>query len=594
MPVCPGAVSWSAGDYAVDPDGRRQDNGGMQGEQPKIGTRWWRVALVDGPILLVLILFFLLLKSYGFNLASGDENIYFYDAFLWSEGVWPYRDFFFAHPPLHLLPGWLLLLITGEFDLETVKMLPVAAAVISGICVYLITRRAGGTISAVLACVLLFFSHDFLRASTHWTGINWAVAWLSGGLLAALAGRGVLAGVLLGLGMTTGVYAGPGAIIITVLLFLARPKLGLWCGIAAFGTWAVVSGAFWLVGGDGYIDQVYRYHFLKPPAQGRGFADVLPRLLFHNFFVLAAPLLLLPVLVVRAFGVLGRYNYRIRWRSFLDPTHYPVLGTGIWCVALASGYLCFLGLLSRIFDYYSLLLFPAGAVCGGLYLSRLVSNTIEARRNKPAAVGAVLMSVPLIVGFLAYPRFEHELKYFAANQGKSKTYASPRSHLPEVLDASLKRLLWNKTRVIGNRYSGIQFYLWHESRRFTTARDMADVLGRNAREGETLWGDSASAPLLSLLSGVPLVDHFVDTNGMRFECGMPSAKDAVAQLEAALAREEEPLVWLILRPGRGVASRTKPMFEPLRKFYDKYFRTFQVFQDPNQGEFRLLVRKDRR
>jgi len=565
----------------------------MQGEQPKLGIRWRRVARVDGPILLVLTLFFLFLKSYGLNLASGDENIYFYGASLWSEGAWPYRDFFFAHPPLHLVPGWLLLLITGEFDLETIKMLPVVAAAASGVCVYVIARRAAGAMAGGLACAMLLLSHDLLRASTHWTGINWAVAWLSGGLLAALCGRGVLAGVLLGLGTTTGVYVGPGAIIITVMLFLARPKLGLRCGIAAFGTWAAVSGCFWSVGGSDYIDQVYRYHFLKPAVQGKGFFEVLPRLLFHNFFVLIAPLLFLPVLVARTLGVLQKANYRVRWRTLCDPALHPALATGIWCVVLAVGYLSFLGRLSRVFDYYFLLLFPAGAVCGGLYVSQLVSTVVHARRSKPAAVGAALMTVPLIVGFVAYPRFEHELSYFAKNQGKSKTYSSPRSVLPEALEAPVKRLLWNETRVIGNRYSAIQFYLWHESRRFETARNIAAVLRQNAREGETIWGDSTSTPLVSLLAGVPIVDRFVDTNGMRFECGMPSVKDTVTQLEAALAREEGRLTWLVLRPGRGVASRTKPIFEPLRRFYREQFRTLQVFPDPNQGEYRLLVRKDR-
>jgi hypothetical protein len=246
-----------------------------------------------------------------------------------------------------------------------------------------------------------------------------------------------------------------------------------------------------------------------------------------------------------------------------------------------------------VFDYYSLLLFPAGVVCCGLYASNLVSNVVHARRSQPAAVGAALMAVPLIVGFFVYPRFEHQLGYFAKNEGRSKTYSSPRSALPEALEAPFKRLLWNETRVIGNRYSGIQFYLWHESRRFATARNMADVLRQNAREGEAIWGDSTSTPLVSLLAGVPIVDRFVDTNGMRFECGMPAVKDAVTQLETALAREEGRLTWLLLRPGRGVASRTMPIFEPLRKFYDEHFRTLQVFLDPNQGEYRLLVRKDR-
>ena len=43
------------------------------------------------------------------------ENIYFYDAWLMSQGELPYRDFFFAHPPLGLIPGWLVFVLLGEF-----------------------------------------------------------------------------------------------------------------------------------------------------------------------------------------------------------------------------------------------------------------------------------------------------------------------------------------------------------------------------------------------------------------------------------------------------------------------------------------------
>ncbi len=56
--------------------------------------------------LLLAVGWFLLIKSYCFHWQVSDENIYYYMA--WAavdHGALPYRDFFFAHPPLHLLPG---------------------------------------------------------------------------------------------------------------------------------------------------------------------------------------------------------------------------------------------------------------------------------------------------------------------------------------------------------------------------------------------------------------------------------------------------------------------------------------------------------
>ncbi|HUT58524.1 MAG TPA: hypothetical protein VNA25_11825, partial [Phycisphaerae bacterium] len=52
-----------------------------------------------------LLLAFLALKAYGLQPAVGDENIYFYMSTRVADGLVPWRDFFFAHPPLHLLPG---------------------------------------------------------------------------------------------------------------------------------------------------------------------------------------------------------------------------------------------------------------------------------------------------------------------------------------------------------------------------------------------------------------------------------------------------------------------------------------------------------
>src|SRR6266704_1507956 len=49
------------------------------------------------------VLVYVALKTYHLALASSDENIYFYMAARTVfGGLAPYRDYFFAHPPLHL------------------------------------------------------------------------------------------------------------------------------------------------------------------------------------------------------------------------------------------------------------------------------------------------------------------------------------------------------------------------------------------------------------------------------------------------------------------------------------------------------------
>ena len=54
-------------------------------------------------IFIAVIVLFLIVVSKGLtNPQPGDENVYYYMGKLISEGKVPYRDFFLAHPPLHI------------------------------------------------------------------------------------------------------------------------------------------------------------------------------------------------------------------------------------------------------------------------------------------------------------------------------------------------------------------------------------------------------------------------------------------------------------------------------------------------------------
>jgi len=548
---------------------------------------------VEGALLLATLAFFALLKSYGLAPALSDENIYFYDAWLMSQGFAPYRDFFFAHPPLHLVPGWLVVVATGGFSLFTLKLLAPAAAGISGVCVYLILRRVAAFPAAWAGMSLFLFSHDLLRASSHWTGVNSALAWLCLGVVAALAARAATAGVLFALGVCTAIYVAPGAAACVLLLGVLRPRDGLRCAGAALLTWLAVNLVALAVGGEGYLDGVYRYHLLKPVVAGSGMGGALGELLFHDFFVLAAPLYSAPLLLRAAWR---KRRSGAELRELCDPARHPRLATGIWCTAIWLVGLLFLALLNRVFHYYFLIVFPAAAVCGGLFVDcllgelRMVFATLRAgaghRGPSPprrAAWVAGLMLASLVVGFLLYPRFEHALPYFERNQGRTRRYRPPPSPLPQALQW---RPGWQAERVVGERYSGIQYYLWHESRTFEELRVMAAVVARSAAPGERIFGDSVSTPLVSLLSGVEIVDRFSDTNAMRFEAGLPPPEQAVARLEAAVERKEQPLVWLLLNPGRGIAR-----VEPLRRFFEARFDVIRSFPTRHHGTFRLMRRR---
>jgi len=527
---------------------------------------------------------FVFLKLYGLQPALSDENIYFYDAWLICQGLWPYRDFFFAHPPLHLLPGYLLLLAMGGFHLIPMKLLPVSATAITGFCTYALARRSTGLLAAVLACSLFLFSHDVLRASSHWTGINWAVMFMTGGLLLAWRGRMIAGGILLGLGVCTGFYIAPAALAILMLLLLKNRRDGLRFLLAVSSTWLIVNGACFAMAGMDYIDAVYLYHLRKPPLPGSGLSDNLSPIVFHNFFLMSAPLFFCPLLLLKIWHSRIKTG-RIALNELLDPQRHPAISLGIWCITIWMSGAVFLGLLSRVFHFYFLILFPVAAVCAGLGIDGVIRLI---RRRKPGPAFAALLAISgIAAGIGFYPRLEHGMDYFVANRGKTITYPKPRLPITFPGGSALTDLLWQSERVIGGRYSGIRYYLWHESRSFDIPAQTADVLKDLAKPDEVIFGDSTATPLVALMAGIPIAERMADTNVMRFRSGLPPIGELIEALETAMDREHERLTWIVVNPNRGIA-----LLPEFQQFLNARFKTVQVFRSRNYGSYFLMHRED--
>jgi len=218
----------------------------------------------------------LLAKTNGLRLSATDEGIYYYAAKAWAEGLWPYHDFFFSHPPLHIAIPALVYSVFG-FSVLAGKWISVLAALVTAIVVWRMGRDYLDPLAGIIAMVLFLFASEALKASTNLTGINLTTMWCMLGTWALLSRRGFLGGMLLGIAACTGVYAAGFFLALAVLgLFAHRPAGGspglmgrvfgspftqLVLGFAiAFGT---INLLFHTLGGDAFLDGVYRYHFLK-------------------------------------------------------------------------------------------------------------------------------------------------------------------------------------------------------------------------------------------------------------------------------------------------------------------------------------------
>ena len=231
---------------------------------------------------------FILLKTNGLRWSTTDEGIYFYAAKRWAEGVWPYHDYFFSHPPLHIaLPA--MIFGVGGFHFTLAKWIPAVATLISGLVIMRLSRRATSRLGGLVALMLFLFAGEVLKASTNMTGINLTTMWVTFGLAAALRRRAFLAGIFFGSAAATGFYSIGFAVAFAFIGLFAPPAdednpprtiaehlVSHFTSRLVIGfliVWGSVNVLGYLLAHEDFINGVYRYHLIKA-AKTVGFIPV--------------------------------------------------------------------------------------------------------------------------------------------------------------------------------------------------------------------------------------------------------------------------------------------------------------------------------
>jgi len=559
----------------------------------------------------LVVLFYLVMKSFSFHWEVGDENIYLYMAWATLDhGAIPYRDYFFAHPPLHLLPGVLLYAFVDITPL-TARLLPVGASVVSAVFLFLLARPRAGRLGAVAAAALYLMAYDVLRASSHWTGINLSVMWLVVGLWALLGRRPLLSGAAFALGVCTGNYVLPGALMAGALALLLSRRAGLRFLLGFAVPWGLVQLAGLLAGGGDYWAAVYGYHLAKPGKEGVS-RDMIARVLLDNF-ALTLGALLGPLLawlsghleVERSAGgpaepLSGSWFVPRAWawarRALWQAEGGPARVGGLW----ALGYLVFILWLPRVFPFYFLLLFPGMALAGGFAAGRLgviVREIARGARRRGRAwrralglAGALLAGVGLAYAVRAPLQRALLPRYVRGADVPMQWQDAP---LPGFLNAAIRACCWDDVARARQAYGTLQEALYHESRYFQAAPELGEYVRAHSRPDEELFGDSSSAGLVALLSGRRLADDFADTNTLRFRSGTTSAAETIRRLDRPSLRFV--LVSGSFERGPDGAPRVRyGMFASLpefRRWLDEGFRVAHQVRDPAKGWFFLLERR---
>ena len=292
------------------------------------------------------VILFLLVKTPNIQPKLSVENVYFYMAKLVGDGLTPYRDFFFAHPPLHVyfLSVWMKIF---NDNIAMTKMIAVLESIVSAILLYRIAVKKKFN-PAYAFPVLYLFSFTVLATTDYSTGVHLTSMLLLTGVFLLEEDRPLPAGAACGLASLSRLYAIPA--ILGLLLYLVWFRRGL-----RLFLWGLIPvlvlghGLFLLSAGDAYIDQVFKYHLLKPASMNKGNV--------FRFFLVNEPVLIFSVLLSPLI-LRGRMG--------------EIIPAYVTCIPLFGFYLFF----QDIYYYYLLMAIPYMALVTGQTL-RIIFERIQ-------------------------------------------------------------------------------------------------------------------------------------------------------------------------------------------------------------------------
>lgn len=492
---------------------------------------------------------FVLLKVIGIHASGTDENIYYYMAVRMAHGELPYRDFFFAHPPVHLLVPALVFSVTG-FSVQVAKSIPILAELSAAACLYLALRRTSKAI-ALLSILLMLTTYELLMGSTDMNGENLMTAFLLASLLAGVRRRYLLSGVLAGLALGSGLYALAAVLALTLAAAFTSRRAGARFGLGVVAAFAGIALPFALLGGSGFFNGVFVYHFAKPARAGdhvpvfaspNPFAMLsallhdVPRYLgsrgFHKtlYFqapeylaaALAAALLLGKAAWVRSRPA-GEAEDPGRWQDILTPrdllsgSAHGFAKLGLLATLL---FLIQWSALPEVYDFYMVPMFAFMALPAAWVLCQAYVGVRETRDWKGLGVPVALAAAFSLYHVWAASLFRNLWPSEIARAGQTVSYDWQPPAVPAWLAGPARALFFVDHRERGKVMPYYRHYVWNKSLAFSTLDDVAAYIRRNTRPDETITGASDLAPLVALRAGRRMAAGVVDTNSKRFASGM--------------------------------------------------------------------------
>jgi len=568
--------------------------------------------------LVTVLLSFTVLKLYSLNFVNGDEHMYFTMSLLVAKGKWPYRDFFFSHPPLQLYIAGALFKLLG-YSLALAKAIPSLAALLSGVHVFLIGKRLVGWSEAVLGTALFLFTFDVLRGSSHFTGANCALAFGLAAAYQVLNGRAILAGVLFAVATFVGVYMAPLALMLAVLIAFRswRESLRLLASYAAVCLLICVVFAS-MAGTHAFWYQIFSYNLNKIAFRHSWFAkfrnvaylNSLAMIGFVPGIVWAASMWILrgrPSGDCALPGVPGRIGARINlWNG-------DRVGAQMIFATLICGYFYFYSTRVDYYSYYFMLIMPwMGLMTATVAIDVVRFVLVRFLRERKGAAKAIepdlsraerrrraqgtrkhkgqvipgpawslwppILCAAALAAVLLYRQgIGSDRQVDMGDESSHYTwYDSP--YLPSSLNALVSGLFWSPSSDPIHPPNAITYYLQHESMHAPNIDGFVRTVRSECRPGERIFGEYSLGPFAGALGPCVLGANLADTNPHRFKVHESTPEQWVQALE------QDHLDLAIVVPGMTMLKE-----RALRDYLTGTFpRIVATWEDPYVGhvEFR--------
>lgn len=243
--------------------------------------RFNRELFIDLITVLITLAIFLLIKSEGFFYRFGDGNAYFYMAQQVLKGIFPYRDFLIADPPLliFLLAG--IKLVIGS-NILLFQVVPIFLETITALILYLEVKKKLPNYAKFFPALYLF-SFLILSTTDYLTGLHFITFFIALGYF--FRHKPYLSGFFWGLATLIKLYVIPGFIGWLVWLKISKQPERLKKTVLAYvGTGVVFMLPFLIMAPKAVVDQIIIHQFNRPAGLNK--LSVFRFFILHDFLLL--------------------------------------------------------------------------------------------------------------------------------------------------------------------------------------------------------------------------------------------------------------------------------------------------------------------